>query len=94
MAAMILNTERATQVSVYVVRAFVKLREMVSAQHQLAAKIDELEHRLDSTDESILRILETIRLLMEPSAEETKRRPIGFQYEQEDAKGRAADSSP
>ena len=46
MAATVLNTPRATEVSVFVVRAFVRLREMVAANQELAAKLDELERRV------------------------------------------------
>jgi hypothetical protein len=87
MAAMVLNTDRATQVSIYVVRAFVKFREMLNAHGQLAQKIRELEKRLDSHDDAILSIMETIKLLMDaPPAEppEPKRKLIGFDAEKED----------
>src|SRR5271167_5265188 len=44
MAATVLNSKRAVQMSVFVVRAFVRLREMLATNRQLAAKLDELEH--------------------------------------------------
>src|SRR5438876_2491872 len=52
MLASVLNSEVAVQASVRVVRAFVKLREMIAAKAQLAAKLAELERRLDSHDEA------------------------------------------
>jgi hypothetical protein len=77
MAATVLNSERAVEMSVFVVRAFVRLREMLSANHELATKIDELESRLDTHDASIQELLEAIRELMLP--EPATGRRIGFQ---------------
>ena len=82
MAANVLNSEQAVRVSVLVVRAFVKLREVVGAHKELAQKIAELENRLETHDEAILGIMETIRLLMEPPPEPRRSR-IGFEAEQE-----------
>ena len=53
MAATVLNSERAVQMSVFVVRAFVRLREMLATNRRLAGKIDELENRLDTHDSTI-----------------------------------------
>jgi hypothetical protein len=77
MAASVLNSERAVKVSVYVVRAFVKLREMLAAHKQLARKLAELEARLDSHDEQIVSLVRAIRELMTPPPE-PKRKRIGF----------------
>ena len=77
MAANVLNSKRAVQMGVYVVRAFVRLREMLAANGQLAAKINELEGRLDTHDSEIQKLLGAIRQLMTPEA--TPRRRIGFQ---------------
>jgi hypothetical protein len=77
MAATVLNSERAVEMSVFVVRAFVRLREMLATNQQLAAKIDELETRLDTHDASIQDLLEAIRELMTP--EPATGRKIGFQ---------------
>ena len=77
MAATVLNSDRAVEMSVFVVRAFVRLREMLSTNQQLAGKIDELERRLDTHDTSIQELIEAIRELMEPP--EASGRPIGFQ---------------
>jgi hypothetical protein len=77
MAATVLNSERAVQMSVFVVRAFVRLREMLAPNRRLAGKIGELENRLDSHDCVILELLDTIKELT------TLRKPsrirIGFQ---------------
>jgi phage regulator Rha-like protein len=77
MAATVLNSERAVEMSVFVVRAFVRLREMLATNQQLAGKLDELERRLDTHDASIQELIEAIRELMEPPA--ASGRPIGFQ---------------
>ena len=85
MAASVLNTERAVKVSVYVVRAFVKLREMLSTHKQLAHKLAELERRLQKHDHQILALVEAIRQLMEPPPE-PKRKPIGYATEHEECR--------
>jgi len=77
MAATVLNSERAAQMSIFVVRAFVRLREMLASNRQLAAKIDELESRLETHDEAIRDLFQAIRELMLPP--ETPRRKLGFQ---------------
>jgi phage regulator Rha-like protein len=77
MAATVLNSQRAVQMSVFVVRAFVRLREMLATNRQLAATIHKLESRLDSHDETIQELIETIKELMAP--EEPARNRIGFQ---------------
>ena len=77
MAATILNTPRATEVSVFVVRAFVRLRAMVAANKELARKLDELERRVSHHDEAITSIVKAIRELATPLEPKPKRR-IGF----------------
>ncbi len=67
MAATVLNSERAVEMSVFVVRAFVRLREMLATNQQLASKIDELEQRLDTHDASLQDLIEAIRELMAPT---------------------------
>jgi len=76
MAATILNSPRATEVSVYVVRAFVRLRELLASNKELARRLDQLEKKLGSHDQAIAGLVNTIRNLMSPP--EFKRRPIGF----------------
>jgi phage regulator Rha-like protein len=77
MAATVLNSERAVQMSVFVVRAFVRLREMLATNRKLAVKIDELENRLDTHDSTIQDLIEAIKELMKP--EDPPRKSIGFQ---------------
>jgi len=81
MAATVLNSPRATKVSVYVVRAFVRLREILASNKELALSLAELESRigrkLDSHEQAIAGILNAIREFMRPP-EPAKKRPIGF----------------
>ena len=87
MLASVLNSEVAVQASVRVVRAFVKLREMIAANAQLAAKLKELERRFDSHDESIANLFAALKQLLEPS-EPPKKREIGFHVREEAARYR------
>jgi len=87
MFASVLNSEIAVQASVRVVRAFVRLREMVAANAQLAAKLQEIERRLDSHDEGIANLFAALKQLLEPS-EPTKRREIGFDFREKAARYR------
>jgi hypothetical protein len=76
MAANILNSDRATQASVFVVRAFVKLREILATHKEIAAKVAELERKLTSHDRQIIEIVKVIKKLMTPPKADPK--PIGF----------------
>jgi hypothetical protein len=84
MAANVLNSPRAVQMSVFVVRAFVKMREVLTQNRHLAGKLAELERRLtgrlDVHEKAIVHILDEIKKLMEPlpPQPEPKRREIGF----------------
>jgi hypothetical protein len=77
MAATILNSTRATEVSVYVVRAFVRLRELLASNKELARRLDQLEKKLGSHDQAIAGLVNTIRSLLSPPEPPRKRR-IGF----------------
>ena len=80
MAATVLNSPRAVEMSVYVVRAFVRLREVLSSNAELARKLDALEKSVATLDARTRRQFEevygAIRALMAPAA--MKARPIGF----------------
>ena len=84
MAANILNSPRAVQMSVFVVRAFVKMRETFAQSKELAAKLAELERnltdRLDDQEQAIVHILGEIKKLMEPVPPdaESASREMGF----------------
>ena len=79
-AANVVNSDRAIEMSVYVVRAFVHMRSLMSANAELARRLDELEARIEKKltrhDEAIAAMLSAIRQLMNPPA--GKRRGIGF----------------
>jgi phage regulator Rha-like protein len=77
MAATVLNSKRAVEMSVFVVRAFVRMREMLVKNRQLAAKINELDRRLETHDTAIQDLIDAIKELMAP--EGTSKRNIGFQ---------------
>lgn len=76
MAATILNSPKAIEMSVFIVRAFVQLREMLSSHKELAAKLEALEQKVGSHDQAIAGLIDAIRQLMAPPA--TMKRPIGF----------------
>ena len=76
MLATVLNSAAAIDESVHVVRAFVKLREIISTHKQLALKLHKLEKKIEEQDEKIYTIFEAINSLMSPP--EKKKREIGF----------------
>jgi len=73
MAASVLNTPRAIEASIFVVRTFVKLREMLATNKQLAQKLVELERRFEDHDHQIQAIFEAIRQLMTPPEKPRKK---------------------
>jgi len=81
MAANVLNTTMAVRASIYVVRAFVKLGEVLSTHGALAAKLELLENKFDSHDKEIQVLFEAIRQLMNPPNPPRKR--IGFKIGKE-----------
>jgi hypothetical protein len=80
MAAGVLNSQRAIDISVFVVRAFVQMRKMLDGQQEVMRRLDELEERiekrLNSHDQAISEIFTAIRGLM--AIPDRKNRPIGF----------------
>jgi len=76
MVATVLNTPRAVDVSIYVVRAFVKLRDTLATNKALNVKLVELEQRVSGHDDSIGELIDAIRQLMTP--EPGTKRSIGF----------------
>jgi hypothetical protein len=80
MLANVLNSERAAQASVLVVRAFVRLRQLLSSNAELASKLDSLEKKYDRRFKVVF---DTLRRLM--SSPETRRGEIGFHVKPESA---------
>jgi hypothetical protein len=85
-AANVLNSTQAAEVGVYVVRAFVRLRELLASSKELAQRLDELEQRverkLESHDQAITGLIKTLRQMMAPP--DVKKRPIGFVHPKDD----------
>ena len=77
MAASVLNTPRAIEVSVFIVRAFIKIREFISGQKELKRKISQIEKQLTEHDEQIIELVNLIKQLLNPEPPPRKRR-IGF----------------
>ena len=78
MAATVLNSRRAVELSVFVVRAFVKIRRLLSEHRLLAQRLDELETRLSRHDSQIVAVVQAIQTLLAP-VRVPRRRRIGFQ---------------
>ena len=90
MAATVLNTPRAVEVSVYVVRAFVQLRELMVGHRDLSKRLDDLEHKTEAlalshdtfsrnTRAQLKQVFDALRELMTPP--DPPKRPIGFVFE-------------
>lgn len=81
MAANVVNTRKAIEMSIFVVRAFVQLRESLESHKDLSRRLDDLERKMSSGlaehDEAIREVLEAVRRLMLP-LEPAPRRRIGF----------------
>jgi hypothetical protein len=77
MLSSVLNSERAVQVNIAIMRAFVKLREILTTHRELAEKIAQLENKYRHHDDKIQAVFDTIRELLEPPQVSPKRR-IGF----------------
>ncbi len=89
MAAMVLNSPRATEISVYVVRAFIQLRQLLASHQELAKRLDELENKTEilsvqhdnfaqNTRVQLKQVFEAIRELRAMPEENSRKRPIGF----------------
>ncbi len=92
MAASVLNPPRAVEVSVFVVRAFVKLRQLVLAHKDLAGKLDQLERKVGSHDAAIKQLVAAIRQLMAPPVLPKNR--IGFHTIRDLAKEKSEPTKP
>lgn len=81
MAASVLNSPRAVEMSVFIVRAFVKLRRTIAEHKELARKIAQLERRLADHDDQILSLVQAIRHFLNPKLPPRERR-IGFKTDE------------
>ena len=79
MLSSVLNSERAIDVNVAIMRTFVKLRELMITHQDLARKIEQLEEKFKKHDENFVVVFQTIRKLLEtPQEPKKKKLPIGF----------------
>jgi hypothetical protein len=88
MAATVLNSKRAIEMSIFVVRAFVQLRRTLVVNQHVVSKLSELEARLDSHDAEIQDLVEAIRELLTPLPANDRR--IGFELPSRSGKGAKA----
>lgn len=79
MAANILRSDRAVQMSVYVVRAFIRLREHIAANQAILKRLAEIDKTLLEHDGALRDIYSQLLPLLEPPPEEPPKRRIGFQ---------------
>ena len=84
MLSSVLRSKRAVQINIEIMRAFVRLREMLLSHKDLARKLDALERKYESHDMHIRSLFEAIRQLMTPP--EPKKRKIGFLVKERAAK--------
>lgn len=93
MLASVLNSPKAVEMSLFIVRAFIRMREVLSAQKDLAQKLAELERKSSQHDAEIQAIIRALRELMAPPPEKPKR-PIGFRVEEPKAQYRTKRGKP
>ena len=77
MASTVLNSRNAVEMSVFVVRAFIQMRDALGAHRDIARRLDVLAKQVGAHDEAILEILQALRHLTQPE-EMPRRRRIGF----------------
>ena len=87
MAASVLNSQKAVEVSIFVVRAFVQLRQMLAPYKDIIKKVEQLETKLQTHDKHITAIIDAIKLLM-PPPESKPKPPIGYLSEKKTHKNR------
>jgi hypothetical protein len=78
MLSSVLNSERAIEVNIAIMRAFVRLRQILATHKELARKLDELEKKLGEHDQKFQLVFEAIRQLMLPPPEPEKKEKFGF----------------
>ena len=78
MLSSVLSSDRAVEVNIAIMRAFVKLREILGTHKDLARKLEDIERKLGHHDEHFRLVFEAIRQLMIPPPEPVKKQRIGF----------------
>jgi hypothetical protein len=81
MLSSVLRSSRAIEVNIAIMRAFVRLRELLATHKDLARKLEELDRKLDEDDQKFQIVFKAIRQLMAPPPESAKKRPFGFAQE-------------
>ncbi len=76
MLSSVLKSERAIEVNILIMRAFVKLRELISTNKKVEGKLKELENKFKEHDEQIVQIIQVINQLITP--QENSKKKIGF----------------
>lgn len=77
MLSSVLNSDRAIEINILIMRAFVKIREMLSTNKNVMSKLKEIETKIQDHDKKIISIIEIINKLVEPP--QTPKRKIGFE---------------
>lgn len=80
MLSSVLNSERAIQVNIAIMRTFVKLRNILATHEDLRKKLEDLEQKFEKHDKQIKLVFDAIRQLMQPP--EKPKRKIGFRVEE------------
>ncbi len=83
MAASVLNSARAVRTSIFVVRAFVRLRQVLASNVALARRLEHLEQAVGTHDRQIVAIVDALHLLMPPE-DESPKEPFGFRRVKKD----------
>lgn len=84
MAASVLNSKKAVETSIFVVRAFVRLRQILAPYKEILKKVEQLEDKLQIHDKHITAIINAIKLLM-PSPDSEPKQPFGFRSKNQPA---------
>ena len=87
MAATLLNSPRATEISVHVVRAFVELRSLVATNRELSNKVFQLDRTVSRHDKAITELMNSMQQVLTPPT--PPKRPIGFVYPEENSKSKS-----
>lgn len=77
-AANVLNSKQANKMSVFIVRTFIRLREMIQQNNKLSHKVDQLEKRVSDHDEILIDLVREIRKIIDVSESKPKKKSIGF----------------
>jgi hypothetical protein len=83
MLSSVLHSDRAVEVNIEIMRAFVRIRKLTATHKDLASTLADVEKRLDKHDHHFHAVFETIRQLVEPPTQQQKDRRIGFRSDKQ-----------